>query len=235
MTDHKEQTKDMALDASSTSDVKAFMAKARHLASNLTEDSAKGRIIFALDATLSRQPTWDMACNLQAEMFEVVQTIGGLEVQLNYYRGFRECRASKWVDDAATLAAFMGGIQCQGGRTQLAKVLTNARKEQKRKKVDALVFIGDAMEENLDSLCERAGELGLLGVPVFIFQEGYDAVCERAFRELARLSKGAYVRFDDKSSDELAALLRAVAIYATGGMAALADKNDHLLLPQMKG
>ena len=52
------------------------------------------------------------------------------------------------------------------------------------------------MEEKIDDLCAAAGELGLLGVPVFMFQEGDDPVAENAYREIARLSHGAYCRFD---------------------------------------
>ena len=91
-----------------------------------------------------------------------------------------------------------------------------------RCKVGALVFIGDAMEENLDELCTGAGELGLRSVPAFMFQEGYDPACERAFREIARLSRGAYCRFAPGAAHELAELLRAAAAYAAGGMKALA-------------
>ena len=56
-----------------------------------------------------------------------------------------------------------------------------------------------------------------------MFQEGGDAVAEQAFREIARLSRGAYCRFDISAAHELAELLRAVAAYAAGGMKALAD------------
>jgi hypothetical protein len=86
-----------------------------------------------------------------------------------------------------------------------------------------LVFVGDAMEEPIDDLCAAAGKLGLLGVPAFMFQEGGDAIAENAFREVARLSRGAYCRFDTGAAHELAELLRAVAAYAAGGMKALAD------------
>jgi hypothetical protein len=57
------------------------------------------------------------------------------------------------------------------------------------------VFVGDAMEETLDKLSAGAGELALRGVPAFMFQEGYDPVCEQPFREIARLTRGAYCRF----------------------------------------
>jgi hypothetical protein len=102
-------------------------------------------------------------------------------------------------------------------------VLSHARQEYARRKVQALVFVGDAMEEPIDILCQSAGELGLLGVPVFMFQEGIDAVAENAYREIARLSRGAYCRFDAGSAHQLGELLRAVAAYAAGGIKALTD------------
>lgn len=237
MTAKDGKTDKMALSErlSSSGEVAAFIESARDLGiRSHGRGDPEGRIIFALDATLSRQPTWDMACHLQAEMFEAARGAGDLEIQLNYYRGFGECRSSKWVRDAEALRNFMGRIRCQGGRTQIAKVFANARREQKRQAVDALVFIGDAMEEEMDRLCDRAGELGLLGVPLFIFQEGRDQTVERAYREFARLTRGAYARFDRSSAAELALLLRAAAVYAAGGIAALERQGERLLLDQMK-
>jgi hypothetical protein len=86
-----------------------------------------------------------------------------------------------------------------------------------------MVFVGDAMEEKLDDLCHGAGELGLLNLPVFMFQEGQDRVAEQAFREIARLTHGAYCSFDIGAAHQLGELLRAVAAYAAGGMRALVD------------
>jgi hypothetical protein len=156
-------------------------------------------------------------------MFREAAAIGGLDVQLVYYRGFAECRASRWVSQAERLAQLMSGINCLGGHSQIGKVIAHAKRETQGKKVQALVFAGDAMEENLDELCHSAGELGLLGVPAFMFQEGGDAIAERAFREIARLTRGAYCRFDPGAAHQLGELLRAAAAYAAGGMRALAD------------
>ncbi|MCD7058841.1 class I SAM-dependent methyltransferase [Pelagibacterium xiamenense] len=181
----------------------------------------RGRLLFALDATMSRQPTWDLACQLQAEMFETVAKTGGLDVQLIFFRGFGECQASKWVRDARALADLMTGIDCRGGHTQISKVLSHARNEHKKEKINAVVYVGDAMEEDIDKLAQKAGELGLLHCPIFLFQEGHDRTAETAFREFARLTKGAYARFDSSAPHELAALLRAVAAYASGGREAL--------------
>jgi hypothetical protein len=220
--------------ASSKSDIDTFLERARTLAPS---GEGRGRLIFALDATMSRQPTWDTACKLQAEMFAEAGKVGGLDVQLVYFRGFNECRASKWVSAPQALRDLMTRIDCRGGHTQIGKVLAHTRQETARKKVSVLVFVGDALEENIDRLAAIAGELGLLGVRVFIFQEGRDPQVERGFREIARLSNGAYARFDIKAAGELAQLLRAAAIYAAGGLKALAKSGGsggRLLLEQLR-
>jgi hypothetical protein len=199
--------------------------------------SGRGRLIFAMDATMSRQPTWDMALALQADMFHAVKAVGVLDVQLVYFRGAGECRSSKWVSDPDALARLMTTVTCAGGYTQIGKVLSHARQEAERKKVAALVYVGDCMEEEVDELCGRAGELALHGLPAFLFQEGGDARATSAFREIARLTKGAYCRFDAGSAAQLRELLAAVAVYATGGRKALesaSGRGARLLLEQMK-
>jgi hypothetical protein len=219
---------------SSRSEIDAFLSTARTLA---PAGEGRGRLIFALDATMSRQPTWDTASRLQAEMFEEARKVGSLDIQLLYYRGFHECRASRWVSDAGALRDLMTGIECRGGNTQIARVLAHARKETSKQKVGVLVFIGDAIEEPIDKLAALAGELGLLGVKAFVFQEGRDPAVERGFREIARLTGGAYARFDVKAAGQLAELLRAAAVYAAGGMKALAKgggEGRRLLIEQMR-
>lgn len=204
-----------------SADVAAFVQKVGTLAR--PAGTQRGRLLFALDATMSRQPTWDLAQSLQAEMFKALPKDRGLDVQLLYFRGFGECRASKWVIDAQALARLMSGIECRGGNTQIGKVFAHARAEHTKGKINAVVFVGDAIEENVDDLAQRAGELGLLNCPMFFFQEGRDSRVEAAFREFARLTKGAYARFDASAPGELAALLKAVAAFASGG-------RDHLKL-----
>ena len=207
--------------ASTASEISAFLDKVKTL--KPATDAASGRLIFALDATMSRQPTWDMACTLQADMFREAAAAGGLAMRLIYYRGLAECRATSWISDSAKLSELMSRIRCQGGHTQIGKVLSDARREAMADGVRALVFVGDAMEEALDDLCATAGELGMLQVPCFMFQEGHDPVAEQAFREIARLTDGAWCRFDPGASAQLRELLRAAAAYAAGGLAALTD------------
>jgi hypothetical protein len=221
---------------SSSGDIDTFLRQARAVAT--TRGSAGGRLILALDATMSRQPTWDLACALQGEMFDAVGKAGSLDVQLVYFRGLSECRASKFVGDTGALKRLMSGISCQGGNTQVGKVLAHALKQAGAGKVDALVYIGDAMEEEISDLAEKAGNLGLRGVPVFVFQEGRDPVAETAFRDVARLSKGAWFRFDRNSAATLSKLLSAVALFATGGVKALEARGrpeDRLMIESMRG
>jgi len=156
-------------------------------------------------------------------------------VQLIYYRGFGECKASPWVAESDKLLRFMTGVFCLAGRTQLGKVLKRAAKETRQNKVSALVFVGDAMEEDVDHLGHLAGELGLLGVPCFMFHEGNDPVSRKAFQQIARLSGGAFCNFDASSARPLRELLSAVAVFAAGGRRALADysKKTGGLVPQL--
>ena len=221
-------------------EVADFIAKMKMLTPATSAGGERGRLVFAMDATMSREPTWDMALKLQGDMFGAVKEVGGLDVQLVYFRGLDECRASKWVANPDALARLMTSVACQGGATQIGKVLAHARDEGGKRKVNALVYVGDCMEEEVDRLCAQAGELALLGVPVFLFQEGDDPGAEKAFREIARLTKGAYCHFDIGSAQQLRDLLAAVAVYAAGGhnallaLGAAQHSGARLLLAQLK-
>lgn len=202
-------------------EVQAFLAKvARAPAPAL---GGRGRLLFAMDATASREPSWDQACSIQAQMFAETAALGGLEIQLAYYRGIGEFDASPWVARGEELVDLMRRVYCAGGPTQIGAVLRHALGETRRQRVNALVFVGDCMEEAADDLYARAGELGLRGVPLFVFQEGFDRLAEPVFREIARLSGGAWCRFDSASPQQLRDLLSAVAVYAAGGRRALRD------------
>lgn len=191
----------------------------------------RGGLIFALDATASRQPTWDRAAELQAEMFKVSAALGSLDVQLCHYRGMGEFVASEWCGDSISLLERMNRVRCLGGRTQIGKVLGQALAESRRQPVQALVFIGDAVEEDVDRLSDLAGQLGLRGLPLFLFLEGGDPHTGWVFEQLAQLSGGVCCRFDAGSIERLRELLGAVASYAAGGRAALGDYCEQRRLP----
>lgn len=183
----------------------------------------RGRLLFALDATMSREPTWDAACKIQGDMFAEAGKVGGLSIQLVYFRGLGELHASRWVNEPAVLAQQMTGVDCRGGLTQLVKVMKHGLEETGREKIDAIVYVGDCFEESGDAACDLAGKIALHGTPMFLFHEGGERGAARVFKELARITRGAYCPFDAGSAKQLAELLKAVAIYAAGGRRALED------------
>ena len=207
---------------SSRAAIDAFVKKVRS-APAVKSAGERGRLIFAMDATASREPSWDRACQIQGEMFSETAALGGLDIQLCYYRGYGEFEASPWLSSADALLQRMTSVSCRGGYTQIEKVLRQAIEQTKQKKVQALVFVGDCMEEDVDHLCHLAGELGVLGVPAFMFHEGAEPAAQRAFQEIARLTRGAYCAFDASSAGQLRDLLSAVAVYAAAGQKALRD------------
>jgi hypothetical protein len=198
--------------------IDAFLEKRR---ASAVVPATRGRLIFAFDATASRQPTWDIACQLQGEMFREAAAISGLDMQLVYYRGAGECCASRWISDGRTLTDRMQRIKCVNGHTQIGKVLCHALQENARQQIQALVFVGDCIEEEPRDLCAFASELSQQKVPVFVFQEGNDPDATAVFAKIARLTKGAHCRFDPGAARELLGLLGAVAAYAAGGLKAL--------------
>ena len=181
-----------------------------------------------MDATASREATWDHACHLQAEMFNSTSLIGGLSVQLCYYRGFNEFHHGHWCEHTDELLSEMNAARCLGGHTQIARVLKHLLKENSLQKIQAAVFVGDAMEENPDDLCQLAGKLGVLSIPLFVFQEGRNPGVASLYKQLAQLSGGAYAPFDLGSASQLKSLLSAVAVYAAGGRRALQNLGQDL-------
>jgi hypothetical protein len=214
-------------------DVQAFLQRARNLQ---RFQGGRARLLFAIDATASRQPTWDLATSLQADMFRATADVAPLAIQLAYYRGLSELHFDHWQSDTEALARQMSLVHCAAGRTQIARLLRAAVKQQPKAQSRALVFIGDAVEESPDTLRELAGQCRLQRLPLFLFQEGHEPGAASCFRAMAQLSGGAYSHFDQQSARRLAELLGAVARYAAGGRAALENSKDsgaRLLLEQL--
>ena len=205
-------------------DVERFLDQARRVSAPAPDAStARGRLLFCMDATASREPTWDQASRIQGDMFVAAERLGGLAVRLAFYRGFDEFKVSKWAASGVELARLMSRVDCLAGHTQIARSLAFAAEEASTNRLHAMVLVGDAFEEDIDSIGPGAGRLGLLAVPVFAFQEGNDPTASRAFQQIARLSGGRHCVFDSASPDELRRLLGAVAAYAAGGAAAMND------------
>jgi hypothetical protein len=223
---------------SSAQDIQAFIGKVKN--APLVSGAGKGRLIFAMDATASREHCWDMASQQHAAMFAEADKVSAISVQLCYYRGFGEFKALPWTRGADEIKQALISVRCLAGQTQIAKVFAHALSETRKNKVNALVFVGDCVEENPDSLGALAGQLGILNIPLFIFQEGNKPKVGSIFSQLATLSGGAHCQFDEGSAKQLGQLLAAVALYAAGGKPALKsnllskDAGVRRLLQQLK-
>lgn len=223
---------------SSNQDIQAFLGKVK--SSPLVTRVSKGRLIFAMDATASREHCWDMASQQHAAMFTQADKANTLSVQLCYYRGMGDFTALAWTRGADEIKHALLSVRCLAGQTQIAKVLKHALNETSKSKVNALVFVGDSVEENPDALGALAGKLGILNLPLFVFQEGNNPKVGSIFSQLATLSGGAHCQFDEGSAKQLGQLLAAVAVYAAGGRPALErnllskDASVRRLLQQLK-
>ena len=194
------------------------------------------RLIFAMDATQSREPTWDLATSLHAELFTTARQ-EDLAVQLVYYRGHFDFFATHWNDSADGLLQTMQRVQCLAGITQISRVLSHTIKEAQQSTLKALAFVGDACEEEPKKLYDIAGQLALYRLPVFMFQEGHNPYVAQIFGGIAQLTNGAHIPFQPGSAQQFAELLRAVAAYATGGIDAIKNlrgKFTQQLLEQLR-
>lgn len=206
--------------ATHSTSVKAFLDQASK--TPVTSNShTTGRLVFGMDATASREPCWDTACQIQADMFTETAALGQLQIQLCYYQGYNEFHATAWSKNALQLQQQMTSVYCKAGQTQIQRIFEHTALQTGNQKINALVFIGDCMEESADDVLRTAGKLTLRGIPAFMFQEGYNLLAEQTFREISRITRGAYCRFDQSSARQLRALLRAVATYTMGGVQAL--------------
>lgn len=211
-----------ALTGKGSSAVAAFVARAGTVSKPFAPISPSvrtPRVVFAMDATASREPTWSRAQRVQAEMFEAMSGRG--EVQLASFGG-SGFQASKWAADSKALLDDMLAVRCVAGMTQVGAVLRHVAAENKVARVSAAVFVGDTLEEGEGDLVAQARRLGTLGIPLFVFHEVGNADAEPALRRIAEASGGAYARFvDGDAQGDLQPLLGAVAAYAEGGRKAL--------------
>jgi len=213
----------------SDNDVNAFLRKLAATAPpTIASRQQTARLLFAMDATASRAMLWRQACEIQADMFQETTKLGNLSVQLAYYRGYAEFHACPWATSATELLREMSRVECLTGITQIERVLTHAFAEQNKQRIQAVVFVGDSVEEQPERLYERAGALAMHGIPIFMFQEGYEPLTEQVFRRIATITRGAYCHFDAGSAAQLRALLVAVSQFVMKGRAALEQtKSSH--------
>lgn len=185
------------------------------------------RLILGIDATASREATWDIATSLHSEVLSAAEK--SLQIQLAFYRGVADFKTSNWTQTHQSLRKAMERVQCLSGRTQILRFLQHCYGEAINNSIKAIVFIGDCCEEEPQAIVDLAGKLGILGIPIFIFQEGHDPFATKVFREIAKVSRGAHSPFSTDSARTLGDLLEAVISYVLKGHEITSNllKNRH--------
>jgi hypothetical protein len=204
----------------------AALARLDQIEVRCEKTARSGRLLFGVDLTSSRQPSFNQAQRAMTAMFETIKTIGAIAVKLIYFRGMNECRESKWYDDPRILIESMRRLSCDAGITQIARLLSLALSEEGQ--VSGLVFVGDHCEDGADAVLTLAEKLGQRSMPIFVFHECADddhasLLAKPIFKGMAEVSGGVYVEFKLNSSDVLRELLIGMGAFVTGGCEGLSQ------------
>ncbi len=199
------------------------------------------RLLFAMDATASREACWNVAKEITGAMFEAVP--GELDVALAYHSGGRLQEMTPFSSEVKAFLDKVQAVRCTAGRTALNEILEKAAQAPR---IKAFIYIGDCFEEDPREAVEMTQQLKLKGVRCFIFHDsssqsqGYDTkAAHTIFEQIARITGGAILPFDETSPNLVRELLSAIALYAAQGIKALQQQTKllpaaRLLLEQMK-
>lgn len=184
----------------------------------------RARLLFAFDATASREWAWEGSKKVTDALFEVLP--GKLDVALAVHGGSRVHTYTRYFTEAGRLRDRAARIRCETGETRLLDIL--ARVTQETPAAEVVVYIGDAFEESKPKASRLADRLKAQGTRVIILQDGCDGETADVFANIAARSGGALLPFDLSSLERLRELLGAVAVLAVGGEKLLEAKRETL-------
>ena len=195
-----------------------------------TEKKKPTKIGFLIDATASREHTWEQAQTIQAKMFKAVSGLKAVSLRLVYF-GDNRLTALGWENNPNSVARHMAAVRCHAGLTQIIEGLQSFINEGPEEKAAAIILIGDCFEENSGQAERAAILLKEKGIKLFSFIEGDDPTAQFVFRRLSEITGGKFARFG--SDLPLSDLCEGVALLASGGEKALGrlkNKNVQKLL-----
>ena len=199
------------------------------------ESTRPSRIGFLVDATGSRNKTWERAQGIQSKMFRAAHGIKAIKLRLVHFGGNR-LTTRDWEDDTKSVAAHMAAVRCRAGLTQILEGLQTFIDEAPEDRASAIILIGDYFEECSTQAKITSVRLKDMGIKVYSFIEGNDHTAQTVFRNLAEVTDGRFARFGEDLP--LADLCQGVALLASGGRKALRQlgnkKVQRLLLGPAK-
>src|ERR1700733_3610098 len=192
------------------------------------ETGAPGRprLIFAVDATASREPAWTAARKVTDALVKALP--GELDVALAGHGGSRVHTFTAFTNSAATLRDRAAGVACEAGMTRLLPILSTSLRQPG---VRVVVYIGDVFEESLNHGRRLADAMGTQGTKLIVLHDTADPGARRdaeVFWDLTKRTGGCVLPFNAAASSRLRDLLSAVAVYAVGGEKLLRERRHEL-------
>jgi len=183
----------------------------------------KTNIIFAVDATASREHFWSETIKIQDKMFSTAQKAGAnLHAQLVSYSGETfdgEIHRTPWHNDAHALSDHLRSVRCAPSQTQIEKVFRHALNECCKRDVHALILVGDSYEENVPTLVRLASQINQKGIKLFMFHDTKTTCTAEdtltVFKKIAKAAEGFYVPFNVGDLAVLGDYLKVVGALAT--------------------
>src|SRR5271165_2696119 len=191
-----------------------------------TAAPSRPRLVFAVDATASREPAWAAARRVTDALVKALP--GELDVALAVHGGSRVHTFTAFTNDARTLRDRAAGVSCQAGMTRLLPILATTLKQQS---VRVVIYIGDVFEESLPHGRDLADSLGARGTKLIVLHDTSDNGARRdaeIFWDLAKRTGGCVLPFNANTPDRLRDILSAVAVYAVGGEKLLRERRHAL-------
>jgi hypothetical protein len=187
---------------------------------------ARPRLVFAVDATASREPAWAAARQVTDALVKALP--GQLDVALAVHGGSRVHTFTPFTSNAATLRDRAAGVACQAGMTRLLPILSASLKHPA---VRVVIYIGDVFEESVIQGRRLADNMGQRGTKLIVLHDTADPAARldaEVFWDLAKRTGGCVLPFNASASGRLRELLSAVAVYAVGGETLLQERARDL-------
>jgi hypothetical protein len=187
---------------------------------------SRPRLVFAVDATASREPAWAAARQVTDALFKALP--GELDVALAVHGGSHVHTFTAFTTNANTLRDHAAGVSCRAGLTRLLPILSTSLKQ---RAVRVVIYIGDVFEESVLHGRRLADSMGAQGTKLIVLHDTADPAARRdaeVFWDLAKRTGGCVLPFDATAPSRLRDLLSAVAVYAVGGEKLLRERRHEL-------
>jgi hypothetical protein len=184
------------------------------------------RLIFAVDATASREPAWAAARQVTDALVKALP--GELDVALAVHGGSRVHTFTAFINEANTLRDRAAGVSCQAGMTRLLPILSASLKHPG---IRIVIYVGDVFEESLLQGRRLADLMSAQKTKLIVLHDTADPGARRdaeVFWDLAKRTGGCVLPFDASAPGRLRDLLSAVAVYAVGGEKLLRARRHDL-------